>query len=229
MVTEPGQAGEFAGSMLGNRLVTKQSGEEGKPVTKLMMAERVYMRREKYISIVMDRSHNGPVMIGSPAGGMSIEDVAAATPEKIFTEPIDIMTGPTPEIIERLATNMGFRGKALAEAQTLIPELFKMFMDLDCTLIEVNPLAELPDGQVMVCDAKINFDDNAEFRQNEMFSQRDLAQEDPREVEASKVDLNYIGLDGSIGCMVNGAGLAMATLDIIKLYGACGLLYAITR
>jgi succinyl-CoA synthetase beta subunit len=220
MITEPGQAHEFASAMLGNRLVTKQSGEEGKPVAKLLMAERVYMRREKYISIIMDRGHNGPVMVGSPAGGMSIEDVAAATPEKIFTEPIDINEGPTPEMIERLATNMGFRGKALEEAQTVIPELFNMFMDLDCTLIEVNPLAELPDGQVMVCDAKINFDDNAEFRQEEMFAKRDLTQEDPREVEASKVDLNYIGLDGSIGCMVNGAGLAMATLDIIKLYGA---------
>ena len=155
MITEPGQAREFASSMLGNRLVTKQSGEEGKPVAKLLMAERVYMRREKYISIIMDRGHNGPVMVGSPAGGMSIEDVAAATPEKIFTEAIDINEGPTPEMIERLATNMGFRGKALDEAQKLIPELFNMFMDLDCTLIEVNPLAELPDGQVMVCDAKV--------------------------------------------------------------------------
>jgi succinyl-CoA synthetase beta subunit len=219
MITEPGQASEFAEAMLGNRLVTNQSGEEGKPVEKLLMAERVYMRREKYISILMDRGHNGPVIVASPEGGMSIEDVAAATPEKIFTEPIDITTGPSPEVVDRLATNMGFRGKAFEEAQKLIPELYTMFMDLDCTLIEVNPLAELPDGQVMVCDAKINFDDNAEFRQTEMFKQRDFAQEDPREVEAAKVDLNYIGLDGSIGCMVNGAGLAMATLDIIKLYG----------
>ena len=157
--------------------------------------------------------------MGSPEGGTSIEDVAAATPEKIFTEAIDINEGITEEQTARMAANLGFEDGAAEKAQDVMTNLYEMFIETDATLVEVNPLAETPSGDVMVCDAKLNFDDNAEFRQNEIFSKRDRSQEDKREVEASQYDLNYIGLDGSIGCLVNGAGLAMATMDIIKLRG----------
>jgi len=177
------------------------------------------MRREMYFSILMDRASQGPVMVASPAGGTSIEDVAHATPELIFKENIDITTGPTKEQLTSLATNMGIQGVALPRAIELLGNLYKMFIGVDATLVEINPLAETPEGNVYACDAKINFDDNAFFRQKEIFSKRDKTQEDPREVEASAYDLNYIGLDGNIGCLVNGAGLAMATMDIIQLFG----------
>jgi len=183
--------------------------------------ERLYMRREAYFSILLDRSFGGPVIVASPRGGTSIEDVAEATPELIMKEPVDLATGPTEEQVAKLSDFMGFgtEGKSFEQAHRAITNLFKMFKELDATLIEVNPLAETPEGRVFVCDAKLNFDDNAEFRQPEVFAQRDVTQEDSREVEASKFDLNYIGLDGNIGCLVNGAGLAMATMDIVKLHG----------
>lgn len=205
--------------MLGQTLVTKQTGEKGIQVDKVFLMERLYMRREMYFSILMDRESQGPVMVASPAGGTSIEDVAAATPELIFKENIDIMTGPTEEQLTGLATKMGVADSSVPQAADLLHNLYKMFIDVDATLVEINPLAETPDGKVYACDAKINFDDNAEFRQPEIFAMRDKSQEDPREVEASAFDLNYIGLDGNIGCLVNGAGLAMATMDIIKLFG----------
>ena len=150
---------------------------------------------------------------------MKIEEVAAATPELIFTEPIDIMEGIQREAAERMAINIGFDGDTTEEATDIIMKLYETFIETDATLIEINPFAQTPEGRVYVCDSKLNFDDNAEFRQPNVFAFRDRSQEDPREVEASMYDLNYIGLDGSIGCLVNGAGLAMATLDIIKLHG----------
>jgi succinyl-CoA synthetase beta subunit len=220
MVTRPGQAREYASQMLNQELVTKQA-PNGILCSKVYLMERMYMRREMYLSILMDRTSQGPLMVGSPRGGTSIEDVAQTNPEVIFTEPIDIMEGLQDEQCHRMATNLGLEegGVAHEKAVTLMKHLYNMFEGCDCTQVEVNPLAETPEGDVVVCDAKVNFDDNAEFRQSTIFARRDFTQEDPREVEASKYDLNYIGLDGSIGCMVNGAGLAMSTMDIIQLKG----------
>jgi succinyl-CoA synthetase beta subunit len=182
--------------------------------------ERLYMRREMYLSILLDRASAGPVVVASPKGGTSIEDVAESDPSAIMKMPIDMESGPTAEQAAEIATFLGMSsGKAHDECCELLSNLYRMFKSTDATLIEVNPLAETPEGHVFVCDAKINFDDNAEFRQSDIFAHRDPTQEDAREVEAAKYDLNYIGLDGTIGCMVNGAGLAMATMDIIKLHG----------
>jgi succinyl-CoA synthetase beta subunit len=193
VITKPGQAAELAGKMLGQRLVTKQTGAEGRPVEKVYLMERLYMRRETYFSIMLDRSYNGPVIVASSKGGTSIEDVAAATPELIIKEPVDIAKGPTDAQLSRLAEKMGFSGKAASEARAVITNLWRMFVASDATLLEINPLAETPEGRVFVCDAKVNFDDNAFFRQPAIFAKRDFAQEDSREVEASKWDLNYIG------------------------------------
>ena len=179
------------------------------------------MRQEMYISILMDRSASGPLLVGSPRGGTSIEDVAKTNPDLIFTEPIDIDVGVTPQAASMMACNIGLDEGTDShdKAVKLITNLYDMFIGCDCTQLEINPLAETPEGDVVVCDAKVNFDDNAIFRQKSIFDRRDFSQEDPREVEASKYDLNYIGLDGNIGCMVNGAGLAMSTMDIIQLKG----------
>eukprot|EP00516_Mucochytrium_quahogii_P006009 CAMPEP_0203751412 /NCGR_PEP_ID=MMETSP0098-20131031/5493_1 /ASSEMBLY_ACC=CAM_ASM_000208 /TAXON_ID=96639 /ORGANISM=" , Strain NY0313808BC1" /LENGTH=444 /DNA_ID=CAMNT_0050641129 /DNA_START=80 /DNA_END=1414 /DNA_ORIENTATION=- len=219
MVAKADEAKDIAKKMLGQILVTKQTGSDGKPCERVFMMERLYLRRETYFSILMDRSTNGPCLVGSPCGGMNIEDVAAETPEKIFTEPIDIMTGITDEQALRMAANLGFEDGAQEKAKDVITKLYGMFIETDGTLVEINPLAETREGDVFCCDAKLNFDDNAEFRQEKVFAYRDRSQEDPREVEAAQYGLNYIGLDGSIGCLVNGAGLAMATMDIIKLNG----------
>jgi len=210
-----------AEGMLGQTLVTKQTGEKGIICNQVLLVERMYMRREMYLSIMMDRASQGPVIVASPAGGTSIEDVAATNPEKIFTEKIDIMEGMTDTIADRLATNLGLEtgSKAHESGSDLIKKLYKLFIASDATLVEINPLAETVDGRVVAADAKLNFDDNAEYRQKNTFTKRDLTQEDSREVEASKYDLNYIGLQGNIGCMVNGAGLAMSTMDIITLKG----------
>ena len=221
VVSRAGQAGELAAQMLGQRLVTKQTGAEGKPAGKVYLMERVPIARELYLSIMLDRASSGSVIIASPVGGTSIEDVAAATPEKITKEVVQLGAGPSPAQVARLAAFLQFApGSAGAERfAECLAGLWKMFTACDATLVEINPLAETAEGGVFVCDAKINFDDNAAFRQAAIFEQRDHSQEDAREVEAAKWDLNYIGLDGNIGCMVNGAGLAMATMDIIKLHG----------
>ena len=221
VVSRAGQAGEMAAKMLGQRLVTKQTGAEGKPAGKVYLMERVPIRRELYLSIMLDRASSGSVIIASPVGGTSIEDVAAATPEKITKEVVQLQAGPSPAQVQRLASFLEFAPGSPGAAQfaACLAGLWKMFTATDATLVEINPLAETASGGVFVCDAKINFDDNAAFRQAAIFEQRDHSQEDAREVEAAKWDLNYIGLDGNIGCMVNGAGLAMATMDIIKLHG----------
>ena len=177
------------------------------------------MRKEMYLSILMDRASGGPVIVASAQGGTSIEDVAEATPEAISTTPVDIEKGPTPEQLADIAAFLGFSEEAQPAAKEAVANLYRMFKATDATLLEVNPLCETPEAQVFVADAKVNFDDNAAFRQGDIFSLRDTTQEDPREVAASKADLNYIGLDGDIGCMVNGAGLAMSTMDLIKLHG----------
>lgn len=219
MVHSADEAQDVAEKMLGGVLVTKQTGEEGRPVDTLLMVERVFIKRELYLSILLDRETSGPMIVASAAGGTSIEDVAAATPEKIIKVPIDVNNGPTDEQLATLAAGLEFTGDAAEQMKDLAQKLYHMFTELDMTMVEINPLAETVENRILVCDGKLNFDDNAAFRQKPVFDRRDLAQEDPREVAAAEHDLNYIGLDGSIGCMVNGAGLAMATLDIISLHG----------
>lgn len=218
MCTKPEHAKEIACSMLGQELVTKQA-PEGIICNKVLLMERMYMRREMYLSILMDRASQGPLLVCSPRGGTSIEDVAATNPDVIFTQPIDITDGLLDNQCWRMADALGLEGEAHSRAIAIMKNLWQMFIACDCTQIEVNPLAETPEGDIVVCDAKVNFDDNAAYRQSSIFARRDTTQEDPREVEASAYDLNYIGLDGTIGCMVNGAGLAMSTMDIIQLKG----------
>jgi len=210
---------ELAGKMLGNRLITNQTGPEGQLVQKVLVHEGINFNRELYLAILMDRAYNGPVIVCSPQGGMDIEEVAHNTPDAIFTQPIDIMEGITDAQTERVGKLLGFEGEALKDAQDQIRRLYELFIGTDATQVEINPFVVASDGKIYCVDAKINFDDNASFRQVELFQQRDFSMEDPREVAASKFNLNYIGLDGNIGCMVNGAGLAMATMDIIKLHG----------
>jgi len=205
--------------MIGHRLITKQTGPEGKLVSKVLVCKRYFLRRETYFGILLDRATAGPVLIGSSQGGMDIEKVAMEDPNAIFKEPIDIFTGPKPEQLEKLARHMGFPDNLSLEVQSQMKSLYKLFVEKDALLVEVNPFAESSSGEVLCVDAKINFDDNASFRQKDIFAMEDLSQKDPREVEATIADLNYIGLDGNIGCLVNGAGLAMATMDLIKLYG----------
>lgn len=220
MCTQPGHARDYAKEMLNQELVTKQA-PNGIICNKVLLMERMYMRREMYVSILMDRASQGPLLVASPRGGTSIEAVAETNPEVIFTQPIDITVGLKEEDCDKMASNLGLipGEHAHTAAKQLMMNLYKMFIDCDCTQVEVNPLAETPEGDIVVCDAKVNFDDNAQFRQSDIFARRDTTQEDSREVAASKYDLNYIGLDGTIGCMVNGAGLAMSTMDIIQLKG----------
>jgi len=215
----PNEARAFAEKMLGHKLITKQTSAEGSPVNKLMIAQSVDLARELYFAILMDRAYKGPVLVASPQGGMDIEAVAHETPELIFKEAIDITTGVKPEQTRRLAEKLGFTAEdKIRDAQEQMSRLYDLFLSLDATQVEVNPFAETTDGKVYAVDAKINFDDNAAFRQQDVFAQGDSSEDDPREVAANKVGLNYVGMDGNIGCMVNGAGLAMATMDIIKLY-----------
>jgi succinyl-CoA synthetase beta subunit len=217
-IIKTSQVEEYASKMLGGTLVTKQSGPAGKPVNTLLLAKKMALAKEFYFSILMDRKSGGPLIIACSEGGTSIEDLAAESPEKIVKVPIDIMKGPTEEDIQKVVTGLGVSGDK-TKAGEQIRALYNLFMDRDCTMVEVNPLAEDVDGNLIAADAKIGFDDNASFRQKDIHAQRDHTQEDPREVAAGKWDLNYIGLDGNIGCMVNGAGLAMSTMDIISLRG----------
>ncbi|KAF0976662.1 hypothetical protein FDP41_004561 [Naegleria fowleri] len=214
------EAEEYASKMLGQVLVTKQTGPEGKPCNKVYIQERLYARRELYLAILLDRQSGGPVLIGSTQGGMAIEDVAKESPEEIHTIQISVKDGLKKSQAEELAQKLGFsRDDMMQQAVDQITKLYNLFMKTDAVLLEINPLIETADGKVICADAKINIDDNAAFRQKELFALKDISQEDPRDVRAAKYDLNYIGLDGNIGCIVNGAGLAMATMDIIKLYG----------
>jgi succinyl-CoA synthetase beta subunit len=205
--------------MLNQTLVTKQTGAAGINVGKVFVVEKLNLVREMYFSILMDRKSAGPVIVASPAGGTSIEDVAEATPELVFKVPVNIMTGPTDEQLDGLARDLGFEQDKFPAAKEIMLNLYTMFRETDATMVEINPLAETAGGDVFACDSKIAFDDNAEFRRKDIHAQRDTSQEDPREVAAAAHDLNYIGLDGEIGCLVNGAGLAMATMDIIQLNG----------
>lgn len=208
----------FAEKMLGHRLITKQTPASGIEVRKVMVADSINILRETYFCILLDREHNGAVLIASEAGGVDIEQVAKDTPEKIKTVAIDPILGLQHATSLEIADFLGFKGKTREKAAHEVEKLFDLFVKVDAVQIEINPLAETDDGRVISVDAKLNFDDNAQFRQKRIFEMEDVSEIDPKEVEATKYNLNYISLEeGNIGCMVNGAGLAMATMDIIKL------------
>ncbi|KAK6164275.1 hypothetical protein DH2020_001139 [Rehmannia glutinosa] len=244
-IVKADQVEDIAGKMLGQILVTKQTGPQGKVVSKLelelpvyghrimksfllasfilqitvYLAEKFSLVNEMYFAITLDRKSAGPLIIACKKGGTSIEDLAEQHPELIVKVPIDVFTGITDEdaakVVDGLSPKVADRNASIEQ----VKKLYELFCKCDCTMLEINPFAETSDNQLVAADAKLNFDDNAAFRQKEIFALRDPTQEDPREVAAAKADLNYIGLDGEIGCMVNGAGLAMATMDIIKLHG----------
>merc|ERR1712066_1105387 len=219
LTKDPTKVPELVSAMVGNRLITKQTPPEGIPVSKVMVAEAIDIVRETYFCILMDREHNGPVIVASPDGGVDIEEVAEKTPDRIKKMPVDIHSGVTDSMATEVAEFLGFTGPLVAQCAEQIKNLYKTFLTVDCLQLEINPLAETPQGQVYTADAKLGFDDNASFRQKPIFEMEDTTESDPREVEAAKHNLNYVQLDGNIGCLVNGAGLAMATMDIIKLYG----------
>ncbi|KAG5361258.1 putative succinyl-CoA ligase [GDP-forming] subunit beta [Yarrowia sp. C11] len=219
LISSPTEAKMYAEQMLNHKIFTKQTGPQGKPVTAVYVVEREFVRREAYVAILMDRATQKPIIVASAQGGMDIEGVAAENPDAIHTFPVDIHTGVTDAQAIEVAKSLGFSSKATQEAADDIKKLYKVFTEKDATQIEINPLSETTDHRVVAMDAKLGFDDNASFRQEEVWSWRDLTQEDPEEIEAAKHGLNFIKLDGNIGCLVNGAGLAMATMDIIKLYG----------
>lgn len=206
--------------MVGHKLITNQTPSDGILVQKVMVANSVNIVRETYVCIVMDRDNNGPVLIASPAGGVDIEAVAEKTPELILTHPIDINVGLSEESAREIARFLQFKGDIEHRAASELLKLWTLFLKVDAVQIEINPLAETDDGQVIAVDAKLNFDDNAQFRQKRIFEMEDLSEIDPKEIEAAKYNLNYVAMDGNIGCLVNGAGLAMATMDIIQLNGS---------
>lgn len=218
-VKSPGEAREVAAQMLGQTLVTHQTGAAGRVVNKVLVAESADIQREIYFAVLVDRATAAPLIVASTEGGVEIETVAEKSPEKIVREPIDPLAGLQPFQTRKLAKQLGFRSDEIKPAAQLFSALYRTFVESDCSMVEVNPLVVTKTGEVLALDAKFNFDDNALYRHPEIAALRDTAEEDPREVEASKHGLNYIGLDGNIACLVNGAGLAMATMDIIKTYG----------
>jgi succinyl-CoA synthetase beta subunit len=215
----PDEVRDVAAKMLGQILVTHQTGPAGRVVNKVLVAESADIAREIYFAVLLDRATAAPVIVASTEGGVEIEAVAAKSPEKIIREPIDPLAGLQPYQARKLASQLGFESSQLKNASRLFEGLYRTFIAYDCSMVEVNPLVVTNKGEVLALDAKFNFDDNALYRHPEIAAMRDIAEEDPREVEASKHGLNYIGLDGNIACLVNGAGLAMATMDIIKFYG----------
>jgi succinyl-CoA synthetase beta subunit len=208
-----------ASGMLGTRLVTKQTGPEGLPVERVYVESGSEIEREIYLSLTLNRERGRIALIASAAGGMDIEEVAARTPEKIITVNVNPSAGLLPFQCRRLAYGLGLSGGQVAELQTIVMALYKLYLEKDASLLEVNPLIVTKAGKLVALDAKINLDANALFRQGELAALRDASQEDPMERRAAEHDLNYVSLDGDIACMVNGAGLAMATMDLIKLHG----------
>jgi succinyl-CoA synthetase beta subunit len=209
----------YAQELLGKVLVTHQTGPEGKEVKRLLIEQGCDIKKEYYVGLVVDRSTGRVVMMASEEGGTEIEEVAARTPEKIFKEVIDPVTGLSPFQARKLAFAIHIPNELVNKAVKFMMGLYQAFVDKDCSIAEINPLVVTGDGEVMALDAKLNFDSNALYRHPEIVELRDLDEEDEKEIEASKYDLSYIALDGNIGCMVNGAGLAMATMDIVKFYG----------
>ena len=219
LAKSPEEARELAGTILGMQLVTHQTGPEGQLVRKVLIEETAAIAQELYLSITLDRGRGKPVVMASSQGGMDIEEVAAKDPQAIFRQAIDPHLGILPFEARAVAAGLGLKGQTAGKAAKQVTGLVKAYLDTDASLAEINPLMVTAGGDVMALDAKMNFDDNALFRHKDVLEMRDLAEENPLEVEASKFNLNYIKLDGNIACMVNGAGLAMATMDIIKLYG----------
>src|SRR6266699_1957266 len=210
---------EVVAKMLGQILVTHQTGPAGRVVNKVLVAESAEIAREIYFAILLDRTTAAPLIVASTEGGVEIETVAAKSPEKIIHQAVDPLAGLQPFQTRKLAKQLGFESSQLESASKLFEGLYRTFLAFDCSMVEVNPLVVTTSGDVLALDAKFNFDDNALYRHPEIAALRDVAEEDPREVEASKHGLSYIGLDGDIACLVNSAGLAMATMDIIKFYG----------
>jgi len=219
----PEEVKKMAAEMIGNTLVTNQTGPEGQPVAKVLIHEGVDFNNEYYFAILLERAYDGPVLVGSPMGGMDIEEVAEKHPEAIKMIPVDIKAGIQDAACLELAEFMGFEEHVIPDAVEQMKGLYDLFIKNDCVQVEINPLVQTTkehyDSKVYCVDAKLGFDECTEYRNKEIFSWRDTTMEDPREVAAAKVGLNYVGLDGNIGCMVNGAGLAMGTMDTIKLYG----------
>jgi succinyl-CoA synthetase beta subunit len=219
LASSPDEARDWAAKILGMQLVTPQTGPGGQKVRKVLIEEAAEIAQELYLAVLLDRAIGKPIVMASAAGGMNIEEVAATHPEKIVRVAVDPHLGMIPFQARQVARGLGLRGEVAAKAAKLVMALFRAYQETDASLAEINPLMVTKQGDVMALDAKMNFDDNALFRHSDIVAMRDLEEENPAEVEASKYDLNFIKLDGSIGCMVNGAGLAMATMDIIKLYG----------
>jgi len=219
LAKSPDEAERIAQQMIGMTLVTHQTGPEGRKVSRVLVEEGLQIARELYLSVLIDRAAACPVVIASAAGGMDIEEVAAKEPQKILTEYVDRGTGIVPFQARKLAFGMGLESGPAQKLVTLLDAVYRAFMATDASLVEINPLILTKAGDLLALDAKVSFDDNALYRHPDLRELRDLGEEDPLEVEASKFSLNYIRLDGNIGCMVNGAGLAMATMDIIKLAG----------
>jgi succinyl-CoA synthetase beta subunit len=219
LVRSADEARSAAAGMLGKALITHQTGPEGRVVQKIYVERGSEIDRELYLAVAVDRATSAPVLMGSAEGGMEIEELAAERPDAILRERIHPMKGILPFQLRRMAKHLGLTGDTAKQGMALIQKLAKAFTEMDCSIAEINPLIVTKQGDVLALDAKINFDSNALFRHQDVVGYRDLNEEDPKEVEASKFDLNYIALDGNIGCMVNGAGLAMATMDVIQLKG----------
>merc|ERR1712186_101035 len=219
LVYNPDEVEAASKGMIGDYLTTKQTGEDGRICNSVMVTERKYTRKEYYIAIMNERAFNGPVIIASSEGGVNIEETAEKNPDAIVKFPIDVMEGLSKEGARNVAEKLGVNSAKLDDVADILLNLYKLFTTKDASMVEINPFAEDNSGNFVCLDAKLKFDDNAEFRQKAVFDQRDWSQEDAREVAAAEYNLNYIALDGDIGCMVNGAGLAMATMDIIKLHG----------
>jgi succinyl-CoA synthetase beta subunit len=215
VVTSPGEAAQATRQLLGATLVTRQTGPLGRQVRKVLVETACDIRRELYVSVLIDRTISRPSLLASTEGGMDVETVAAKSPEKILRAPVDPAVGLMPYQARQLAFGLGLTGDVVP----ILMNLYRAFIETDASLIELNPLIVTGDNRLMALDAKMTFDDNALYRHKDIAALRDLDEEDPREVEAGKFNLNYIGMAGNIGCMVNGAGLAMATMDIIKLHG----------
>ena len=219
LVKTPEEVGSTVQEMLGMTLVTHQTGPEGKLVNKVYVENSSIIDKEYYLSIVTDRSTEKNVIIASPEGGMDIEKVAEETPEKLLTQPIDPVSGIQPFHIRKIAYFLGFNKDQTKQLGPILTGIYKLYTEMDCALVEINPLISTDEGEIKALDAKINFDDNAEFRHKEFVDLHDPTEEEPLELEAKKWGFSFVKLDGNIGCLVNGAGLAMATMDIIKFHG----------
>ena len=220
LVRSPEEASEVAQKMLGSSLVTPQTGPEGAPIERLLIEELADIKQELYVALTIDRGHRGPAMLVSTQGGMDIEEVASNNPEDIHTEPIDPLSGMMPFQTRRMVRQLGLDPSVASEAAKVLSGLYRVFVENDCSLVEINPLIITGDGRVLALDAKISLDDDSMFRHADLLEYRDISQEDPLESQASDLDISYVNLDGDVGCLVNGAGLAMATLDVTNAAGA---------